>query len=198
MNMQTRFSAAITLALSALLWTASVGAEEQTTSLYKRLGGAYAIATVVDAFIERLLVNETLNANPAIAAARKKVPKAGLKYHVTSFLVQATGGPQVYIGRSMKAAHAHLNITEEEWAAMAADFQTVLDQFEVPKAEQEELFTLVGTVKSDIVEGHSTTSLDGKIYVSHLGEGTERDRGDTYGDTCTFKDGAFQSAACNP
>jgi hemoglobin len=78
MNMQTRFSAAITLALSALLWTASVGAEEQTTSLYKRLGGAYAIATVVDAFIERLLVNETLNANPAIAAARKKVPKAGL------------------------------------------------------------------------------------------------------------------------
>ncbi len=48
-------------------------------SLYNRLGGVYAIATVVDDFIERLLVNDTLNANPAIKAARDRVPKAGLK-----------------------------------------------------------------------------------------------------------------------
>jgi len=34
---------------------------------------------VVDDFIERLLVNKTLNANPAIKAARERVPKQGLK-----------------------------------------------------------------------------------------------------------------------
>ncbi len=164
---QTRFPVAIMLALSAVLWVGSPNAQERSTSLYERLGGVYAIATVVDAFVERLLVNETLNANPAIDAARKKVPKAGLKYHVTSFLVQATGGSEVYVGRSMKTAHAHLNITEEEWDAMAADFQTILDQFEVPKAEQEELFALVGTVKPDIVADQSTASLDGKIYMGH-------------------------------
>ncbi|MGH8502963.1 MAG: group I truncated hemoglobin [Gammaproteobacteria bacterium] len=172
MNVQTRFSVAIALALSILLLAAPTGAAERTASLYERLGGAYAIATVVDAFIERLLVNETLNANPAIDAARKSVPKAGLKYHVTSFMVQATGGPHVYVGRSMGAAHAHLNITEEEWTAMAADFETTLDQFNVPKAAQAELFALVGSVKPDIVMGQSTTSLDGKSHVGQLGEGT--------------------------
>ncbi len=167
MIVQTRDPVAIILALSALLWVGSPHAQERSTALYERLGGVYAIATVVDALIERLLVNETLNANPAIDTARKNVPKAGLKYHVTSFLVQATGGPEVYAGRSMKTAHAHLNITEEEWNAMAADFQTILDQFEVPKAEQEELFALVGTVKPEIVADQSTASLSGNIYVSH-------------------------------
>lgn len=155
------------LALSAVLWVGSPNAQERSTSLYERLGGVYPIATVVDAFIERLLVNETLNANPAIAAARSNVPKAGLKYHVTSFLVQATGGPEVYVGHSMKTAHTHLNIAEEEWDAMAADFQTILDQFAVPKAEQEELFALVGTVKPEIVADQSAASLDGKIYMGH-------------------------------
>lgn len=163
---QTRFPVAIMLALSAVLWVGSPNAQERSTSLYERLGGVYAIATVVDAFIERLLVNETF-ANPAIAAARSNVPKAGLKYHVTSFLVQATGGPEVYVGHSMKTAHTHLNITEEEWDAMAADFQTILDQFAVPKAEQEELFALVGTVKPEIVADQSAASLDGKIYMGH-------------------------------
>jgi hemoglobin len=120
-------------------------------TLYERLGGVYAIATVVDDFIERLLLNDTLNANPAIKAARDRVPKAGLKYQVTAFMCQATGGPCVYTGRSMKQSHAHLNIGEKEWQALAAEFKKSLDKFNVPQKEQDELFTLVGSVKSDIV-----------------------------------------------
>jgi len=75
-------------------------------SLYERPGGVYSIATVVDDFIERLLVNDTLNANPAIKEARARVPKAGLKFRVTAHVCQVTGGPDVYKGRSMKEAHA--------------------------------------------------------------------------------------------
>src|SRR5262245_43219731 len=56
-------------------------AQTAPKSLYDRLGGVYNIATVVDDFIERLLVNATLNANPAITEARARVPKAGLKFH---------------------------------------------------------------------------------------------------------------------
>jgi hypothetical protein len=55
-------------------------AQPATKSLYERLGGVYSIATVVDDFIERLLVNDTLNANPAISEARGSRPKAGLKF----------------------------------------------------------------------------------------------------------------------
>ena len=120
-------------------------------SLYDRLGGAYAIATVVDDFVERLLVNGTLNANPAILEARDRVPKAGLKFHVTTLVCQATGGPCKYVGRDMKAAHARLNIREKEWDAMVADFRKTLDQFKVPAAEQSELITIVGSTKPEIV-----------------------------------------------
>src|ERR1043165_10147511 len=83
-------------------------AEEKKKSLYERLGGVYAIATVVDTFIEKLLVNDVLNANPAIAEARARVPKAGLKFHVTALVCQVTGGPQLYAGRATKEAHPEL------------------------------------------------------------------------------------------
>ena len=147
--MKHRIFAFLTIVL--LLNAAAVRAAEEKKSLYDRLGGAYAIATVVDAFIEKLLVNDTLNANPAISAARAHVPKAGLKFQVTALVCQVTGGPQTYSGRSMKDAHRHLNITEKEWDAMVHDFVAVLDQFKVPKAEQAELLTIVGSTKGDIV-----------------------------------------------
>lgn len=121
-------------------------------TLYERLGGVYAIAAVVDDFIERLLVNDTLNANPKISMARTSVPKAGLKFQVTALVCQVTGGSHKYEGRSMKDAHAHLDITETEWAAMAADFKKSLDAFNVPEPMQAELFAIVGTTKPDIVK----------------------------------------------
>jgi len=125
--------------------------EEETKSLYDRLGGVYAIATVVDDFIERVLVNDTLNANEAVSAARDRVPKAGLKFQVTALVCQVTGGPYTYHGRTMKDAHVHLGISEKEWEAMAADFKATLDAFKVPEAEQEELFEIVGSTHDDIV-----------------------------------------------
>jgi hemoglobin len=126
-------------------------AEEAPQALYDRLGGVYSIATVVDDFIERLLVNDTLNANPAINQARARVPKAGLKFQVTALVCEVTGGPCKYTGRAMKESHQKLNITEAEWQAMVVDFRKTLDRFEVPAREQAELIAIVGSTKSDIV-----------------------------------------------
>jgi hemoglobin len=145
------------LSVAVLLTIAFATGKAQTTdkpveqTLYQRLGGAYAVATVVDDFVERLLVNDVLNANPAIKEARDRVPKAGLKFHVTALVCQVTGGPEQYSGRSMKESHKHLNISEKEWQAMAADFKLTLDKFKVPQKEQDELFAIVGTTKADIV-----------------------------------------------
>jgi len=137
--------------LLAAVSVSSARAQESETSLYERLGGVYAIATVVDDFIDRLLVNEVLNANPAIDAARQRVPPAGLKYRVTELVCQAAGGPCTYTGRSMKEAHAHLNITEREWQAMIADLKKSLAKFEVPEREQAELLAIVESTKGQIV-----------------------------------------------
>jgi hemoglobin len=120
-------------------------------SLYERLGGVYPISAVVDDFIERLLVNDTLNANPALREARQRVPKQGLKFHVTTQVCQVTGGPCQYTGRDMREAHAHLDISEREWKAMLADFRASLNKFDVPAAEQGELVDIVNSTKADIV-----------------------------------------------
>jgi hemoglobin len=138
--------------------TATQTARAQVTqpSLYERLGGAYSIATVVDDFIERLLVNATLNANPAIDEARMRVPKAGLKFHVTAMVCEVSGGPCKYTGRAMKESHQHLNITQAEWDAMVVDFKATLNKFKVPQREQQELITIVGSTRNDIVRSSSS------------------------------------------
>jgi hemoglobin len=125
--------------------------EKPVKSLYERLGGVYNIAPVVDEFLEVLYVDDVLNANPKIKEARDRVPKAYLKYHVTSLVCQSAGGPEKYTGRGMKESHKHLDITEKEWQAMVADFRKVLDKFKVPEQEQKELFAIVDSTKKDIV-----------------------------------------------
>ena len=120
-------------------------------SLYDRLGGVYAIAAVVDVFIDRIMVDPVLNANPLVDEAHHRVPKAGFKYLVTEMVCMATGGPQRYTGKSMKDSHTHLKITPAEWDVFAGHFKAVLDQFKVPAAEQKELFEIVGTTRGDIV-----------------------------------------------
>ena len=145
----THLAAVVVVLLTS--WTSVIAQEKKEQSLYDRLGGVYAIASVVDDFIERLLVNDILNANPAIKEARDRVPKAGLKYRVTELVCEVTGGPQKYTGRSMKDSHKHLNITEKEWDAMVADFKVTLNKFKVPTKEQAELIGIVATTKADIV-----------------------------------------------
>jgi hemoglobin len=131
---------------------------EPPPSLYQRLGGVYGIATIVDDLVDRLHANEVLGANPAVATAREHEPKAGIKYLLTSFFCWASGGPEAYTGRSMTDAHAHLNITENEWQAMLADFKTTLDKFEIPVLEQKDLLAIVERTKADIVAKAGTES----------------------------------------
>ena len=120
-------------------------------SLYERLGGVYSIATVVDDFIDRVMADPRLNANPAVDEAHHKVPPAGFKYLATEMVCWASGGPQTYTGRSMADSHRHLNITPQEWEACMDDFQQTLDKFKVPAAEQAELQAIVQGTYGDIV-----------------------------------------------
>jgi hemoglobin len=123
----------------------------QVPSLYERLGGVYSIATVVDDFINRVMSDPRLNANPLVDEAHHRVPPAGFKYLVTEMVCWATGGPQKYTGKSMADSHTHLKITGEEWEAFLDDFQQTLEKFAVPAQEQAELKAIVNSTRSDIV-----------------------------------------------
>ena len=130
-----------------------MSAESQKPTLYERLGGIYGIATVVDEFIDRVMADPRLNANPAVNEAHHKVAPAGFKYLVTEMVGWASGGPQQYTGRPMRESHQQLNITPKEWEAFMDDFQQTLDKFKVPAAEQAELKTIVQSAYCDIVVG---------------------------------------------
>jgi hemoglobin len=120
-------------------------------TLYDKLGGVYNIATVVDDFIDRIMVDPRLNANPRVDEAHHRVSPPGFKYLVTEMVCEATGGPQKYSGRTMGDSHRHLMITDEVWQAFMDDFQTTLDKFEVPQPEQEHLTAIVESTKEAIV-----------------------------------------------
>ena len=126
-------------------------ASNSQPSLYERLGGVYSIATVVDDFIDRIMIDPRLNSNPLIDEAHHRVPPAGFKYLVTEMVCHATGGPQSYTGQSMRDAHQHLKITAAEWDAFLNDFQQTLDKFGVPETEQNELKAIVASTRGDIV-----------------------------------------------
>jgi hemoglobin len=130
-----------------------MSAQPQKPSLYERLGGIYSIATVVDDFIDRVMHDPRLNANPAVNEAHHRVPPAGFKYLVTEMVGMASGGPQKYTGRTMLDSHRDLNITPTEWEAFMDDLQQTLNKFNVPDAEQAELKAIVNSTYSDIVVG---------------------------------------------
>jgi len=129
-------------------------------TLYSRLGGVSAVAAVVDNFLERIVKNPILNENPALKAAHDHLNMPSFKYLVTEMVCMATGGPQKYTGKSMKATHKNMHISEKDWTAFANDFKATLDHFKVPMKEQNELFAIVGSLKSEIVEVTPRTLYD--------------------------------------
>lgn len=154
MSILVRLTGVSIAAVLGALVPATVLAQEPAADkppLYERLGGLKGISVVVDDFINRLVVNKTLNNNPAIDAGRKASPAPYLKVQVAQLVCEVTGGPCKYTGKDLKSSHAHLNISEKEWGVMAGEFKRSLDTCKVPAAEQEELFEIIGKTKGDMV-----------------------------------------------
>ncbi len=122
---------------------------QETPSLYKRLGGYDALAAVTDDFIGRLVSDKQL---ARFFGGASTDSKKRIRQHVLDQLCEATGGPCIYIGRTMKASHVGLGISEDEWTLAVKLLGETLNKFKVPKAEQDELGKILGTLKPDIVE----------------------------------------------
>lgn len=122
---------------------------QEAASLYKRLGGYDALAAVTDDFVGRLVSDKQLMRffGGVSTDSRKRIRQL-----VLDQLCAATGGPCIYIGRSMRASHEGLGITEDDWNIAVKLLVETLDKFKVPKAEQGELAKLLTTLKPDIVD----------------------------------------------
>ena len=137
-------------AVFALAFSAGPSTAADKT-LYERLGGTYGIAGAVDDLVNRLYVNGTLNANPAIKAVHDQHGQAGFKYLVTAWSIEATGGPKAYVGRPMDQAHAHLSITNREFDIVELEIKTSLAKFNVPVKEFDEFMAIIESNRGKVV-----------------------------------------------
>ena len=52
---------------------------QSSPTLYDRVGGVYSIATVIDDFIDLIMVDPPLNVNQLVEEAHHRVPPTGFK-----------------------------------------------------------------------------------------------------------------------
>jgi hemoglobin len=125
---------------------ATTAAAAPPRTLYDRLGGKEAITSVVDSFVARVAADERINKK----FARSNILR--VKAMLVDQICGATGGPCTYTGRNMKEAHRNMAVTDGEFSALVEDLVATLNSFNVPKAEQDELLAILGSMKADIVE----------------------------------------------
>ena len=136
------------------------------SSLYERLGGAFAISAVVDHFSEAIVRNPIVgqkSENPALREWHTgnlgRLP--GLKFMRTLWVCAVAGGPQQYAATQpgstplgLEEAHRELKISPAEFDEVAAELGRTLDFFKVPAQEKEEVLTAFAAHKDEVTAGH--------------------------------------------
>ena len=117
-------------------------------SLYKRLGGREGISLVVTDFTTIMVADTRVNER---FKGMKGPEVEKFKSNLADQICDATGGPCSYLGKDMKAAHAGMKITEEEWKATVENLVKALDKNNVPAGAKQELLGALGPMKGDIV-----------------------------------------------
>ncbi len=135
------------------------------SSLYERLGGAFAIAAVIDHFSDAVVKNAIVgqrSKNPALREWHTnnlgRLP--GLKFMRTLWVCNVAGGPFQYTPTvpgstavGLEEAHRELRISPEEFDEVAAELGRTLDFVKVPKRETEEVLAAFAAHKDEVNEG---------------------------------------------
>ena len=93
-----------------------------------QIGGAPAVAAAVDDLYLGVL------GDPALAHYFDGVDMARQKSHLRVFVAAALGGPEVYAGRDMHTAHAHLRVTAGAFDRVVQHLAASLGALGVPVA----------------------------------------------------------------
>ena len=137
------------------------------SSLYERLGGAFAIAAVVDHFSEAIIRNPMVgqtSENPALrdwhTKSLERLP--GLKFMRILWVCDVAGGPQQYAATEpgstplgLEEAHRELKISPAQFDEVAAELGRTLDFVKVPEREKEEVLAAFAAHKDEVTEGYT-------------------------------------------
>lgn len=155
-----RLKSRLALAAAAFSCLALSPALAEEKSLYDRIGGYKAVAASVDHLVDKLYVNKTLNQNPAIKAVHDLNERAAFKLILGTWVIEATGGPKVYIGRAMDTAHAHLAITNREFDIVLLECKQTFLQLGVPEKEMADLMAGLEAQREKVVQAEKPRTAD--------------------------------------
>ncbi|MDP1572510.1 MAG: methyl-accepting chemotaxis protein [Vicinamibacterales bacterium] len=127
----------------------SSSARTPVATLFERVGGVPAIKAAVDAFYERVLADATL------APFFEGVNMRWMKGRQNAFFIQALGGPQVYKGQDMAAAHRHLPIAQADFDRVAGHLVDALGAVGVPRALVDEIVAAIAPLAPQIVKAEA-------------------------------------------
>jgi hemoglobin len=96
-------------------------------SIYDSIGGEVAVRAAVDDFYARLLADRQL------AAFFTGTDLQRLKAHQRAFIAAAIGGPEIFAGRDMAAAHAGLGVGDGDFDAVVGHLVGTLTALGVPE-----------------------------------------------------------------
>jgi hemoglobin len=146
---RSRLSLLASIGMSVLILVLPQVVMAQDKSLYERLGGYDAISAVVDDFAAKLF------SDPIVGKrffGMSDDSRQGFRQKNKNLVCKVTGGPCKVISRSAAVTHGGLGIKASEFNIVAQHLVDTLNKFNVPAKEHEELMTIIGTLRPDIVE----------------------------------------------
>jgi hemoglobin len=114
-------------------------------SLFERIGGEPAVDAAVDIFYRKVL------SDPRISHFFDTVDMDRQRAKQKSFLTVAFGGPSSYSGKDMRAAHAHMKLTEEHFDAVMENLGGTLQDLKVPAELIAEAAGIALSVKDQVL-----------------------------------------------
>ncbi len=119
---------------------------EKKESLFVRIGGMEAVNAAVEIFYQKVLADKVINHFFEHIDMNAQAGK------MKTFLAYAFGAPMAhYSGKKMREAHAHMNLTEEHFNAVANNLVATLNELNVPQDMIDEVVEIAISTKNDVL-----------------------------------------------
>jgi hemoglobin len=132
-------------------------------SLFDEIGDVATLRTAVNLFYQRVL------ADPGLAPWFAEVDMSRLRAHQLAFLAGATGGPDLFNGRDIAAAHAGLKITDRAFDELIGHLATSLRDLGTSPATVDRLVRRLEPLRAAVVDAAAVSSPDAMPSVAPPG-----------------------------
>jgi hemoglobin len=113
-------------------------------TIYEEIGGEVAIDALVEVFYRIVLADSRINEFfTNVDMNKQKRMQKSFMNHVF--------GEKPYRGRSMRVAHANLNLKDEHFNAVADDLIQAMKELNLTQSQIDQVMAVVATTRSDVL-----------------------------------------------